>query len=196
MVNRLLVEQGYATVAPLATDTRYTKTFAAGQEQAQAKKAGLWAKCQTPLADATVKPITGDVAKAAPAYPSVSASYGIDAWHATDYSNGTCGTLPQPKLTKSLAKVLMGRGGKLTGQVGVLDQGRVGGIQRRSRCNSHHHHSGPSATNRSATNDTIPQVPQPSSSGRTGAIRNDGTTSGATGRGACSHHGGVNHWLL
>lgn len=30
---------------------------------------------------------------------------------------------------------------------------------------------------------------------RTGAICNDGTRSNATGRGACSHHGGVNYWL-
>jgi hypothetical protein len=29
---------------------------------------------------------------------------------------------------------------------------------------------------------------------RTGAVCNDGTTSSATGRGACSHHGGVNYW--
>jgi len=29
---------------------------------------------------------------------------------------------------------------------------------------------------------------------RTGAICNDGTTSGATGRGACSWHGGVREW--
>lgn len=31
--------------------------------------------------------------------------------------------------------------------------------------------------------------------GRTGAVCRDGTTSGATGRGACSHHGGVDHWI-
>src|SRR2546423_166840 len=30
---------------------------------------------------------------------------------------------------------------------------------------------------------------------RIGCICNDGTRSSATGRGACSHHGGVNHWL-
>lgn len=30
---------------------------------------------------------------------------------------------------------------------------------------------------------------------RTGAICRDGTRSSATGRGACSHHGGVDHWL-
>ena len=30
---------------------------------------------------------------------------------------------------------------------------------------------------------------------RTGAICNDGTSSTATGSGACSHHGGVDHWL-
>jgi uncharacterized protein YgiM (DUF1202 family) len=31
--------------------------------------------------------------------------------------------------------------------------------------------------------------------GRVGAICRDGTRSNATGRGACSHHGGVDHWL-
>ncbi len=31
--------------------------------------------------------------------------------------------------------------------------------------------------------------------GRSGAVCNDGTTSSATGSGACSKHGGVNHWL-
>ncbi|WP_230466806.1 DUF3761 domain-containing protein [Faecalibacter macacae] len=30
---------------------------------------------------------------------------------------------------------------------------------------------------------------------RSGAICNDGTQSSATGRGACSHHGGVAYWL-
>lgn len=30
---------------------------------------------------------------------------------------------------------------------------------------------------------------------RIGAVCNDGTYSNATGRGACSHHGGVNHWV-
>lgn len=30
---------------------------------------------------------------------------------------------------------------------------------------------------------------------RTGAICNDGTTSSATGSGACSGHGGVSNWL-
>jgi hypothetical protein len=30
---------------------------------------------------------------------------------------------------------------------------------------------------------------------RTGCICRDGTQSTATGRGACSHHGGVDHWL-
>lgn len=34
-----------------------------------------------------------------------------------------------------------------------------------------------------------------SSGGRTGAECNDGTYSSATGRGACSHHGGVAVWL-
>jgi hypothetical protein len=36
----------------------------------------------------------------------------------------------------------------------------------------------------------------PVSSGvRVGAICNDGTTSTATGSGACSHHGGVKEWI-
>jgi uncharacterized protein YgiM (DUF1202 family) len=30
---------------------------------------------------------------------------------------------------------------------------------------------------------------------RVGAVCNDGTRSNATGRGACSHHGGVSYWL-
>ena len=30
---------------------------------------------------------------------------------------------------------------------------------------------------------------------RVGAVCNDGTRSDATGRGACSHHGGVAHWV-
>ena len=33
------------------------------------------------------------------------------------------------------------------------------------------------------------------SGGRTGAICRDGWRSSATGRGACSHHGGVGYWL-
>lgn len=38
-------------------------------------------------------------------------------------------------------------------------------------------------------------APQTTSSGRTGATCRDGTHSNATGRGACSHHGGVATWL-
>lgn len=38
-------------------------------------------------------------------------------------------------------------------------------------------------------------APQPSSGGRIGAICRDGSRSFATGRGACSHHGGVAYWL-
>ncbi len=38
-------------------------------------------------------------------------------------------------------------------------------------------------------------APVPAPGGvRTGAVCNDGTPSSATGSGACSHHGGVNHW--
>jgi hypothetical protein len=37
--------------------------------------------------------------------------------------------------------------------------------------------------------------PVPASGVRIGAICRDGTRSSATGRGACSHHGGVDHWL-
>lgn len=38
-------------------------------------------------------------------------------------------------------------------------------------------------------------APGPSSGLRSGAICMDGATSMATGRGACSHHGGVSHWF-
>lgn len=41
---------------------------------------------------------------------------------------------------------------------------------------------------------SAPASPAPSQ-GRTGAICKDGWKSTATGRGACSHHGGVDHWL-
>jgi hypothetical protein len=40
-----------------------------------------------------------------------------------------------------------------------------------------------------------PTYSTPSSGARTGAICKDGTPSSATGSGACSHHGGVDHWL-
>ncbi len=39
-------------------------------------------------------------------------------------------------------------------------------------------------------------TPNPLSGQRYGAICRDGTQSGATGRGACSHHGGVAQWLV
>jgi len=38
-------------------------------------------------------------------------------------------------------------------------------------------------------------TPAPVTGVRVGAICRDGTRSSATGRGACSHHGGVDHWL-
>jgi hypothetical protein len=41
---------------------------------------------------------------------------------------------------------------------------------------------------------TEPAPAQPTG-GRIGAVCRDGTRSSATGRGACSHHGGVDHWL-
>lgn len=40
-----------------------------------------------------------------------------------------------------------------------------------------------------------PSAPQTQSGGRTGATCRDGSHSNATGRGACSHHGGVAEWL-
>lgn len=40
-----------------------------------------------------------------------------------------------------------------------------------------------------------PQTLAPQTTYRVGAICRDGTRSSATGRGACSHHGGVDHWL-
>lgn len=40
-----------------------------------------------------------------------------------------------------------------------------------------------------------PSAPSTNSNGRTGAICRDGWRSSATGRGACSHHGGVSYWL-
>ena len=41
-----------------------------------------------------------------------------------------------------------------------------------------------------------PAIVAPSTGVRVGAICRDGTRSSATGRGACSHHGGVDHWLV
>ena len=35
----------------------------------------------------------------------------------------------------------------------------------------------------------------PTEGTRCGAVCNDGTTSDATGSGACSYHGGVDHWI-
>jgi hypothetical protein len=42
---------------------------------------------------------------------------------------------------------------------------------------------------------TVQPAPSSSGGGRIGAICRDGSHSNATGRGACSHHGGVDHWL-
>ena len=43
---------------------------------------------------------------------------------------------------------------------------------------------------------TRTEMPVPTSEGiRIGAICRDGSHSNATGRGACSHHGGVDYWL-
>ena len=43
---------------------------------------------------------------------------------------------------------------------------------------------------------TCKEESSPTSSGeRIGAICKDGTTSTATGSGACSSHGGVDHWI-
>lgn len=43
---------------------------------------------------------------------------------------------------------------------------------------------------------TKQKAPPRKSRRRVGAICNDGTRSYATGRGACSHHGGVSYWLV
>jgi hypothetical protein len=42
---------------------------------------------------------------------------------------------------------------------------------------------------------TLPTYQSSGGGGRVGAICNDGWKSSATGRGACSHHGGVDYWL-
>ncbi len=36
---------------------------------------------------------------------------------------------------------------------------------------------------------------EPSEGVRIGAVCKDGSTTDATGQGACSHHGGVDHWI-
>lgn len=41
---------------------------------------------------------------------------------------------------------------------------------------------------------TEPPAPPETTGQRTGAVCNDGTTSTATGSGACSHHHGVSYW--
>lgn len=43
---------------------------------------------------------------------------------------------------------------------------------------------------------SAPTIVVQSSGVRVGAICRDGSRSSATGRGACSHHGGVDHWLV
>ncbi len=47
---------------------------------------------------------------------------------------------------------------------------------------------------------TVEPEPEPeeedSETVRTGAVCRDGSESSATGRGACSHHGGVDHWIM
>ncbi len=45
------------------------------------------------------------------------------------------------------------------------------------------------------TERTYTYAPAPSSNYRSGAICRDGWRSSATGRGACSHHGGVDYWI-
>lgn len=47
----------------------------------------------------------------------------------------------------------------------------------------------------SSDNDEPEPEPIPQQCIRIGAICNDGTTSTATGSGACSHHGGVKNWI-
>jgi hypothetical protein len=43
---------------------------------------------------------------------------------------------------------------------------------------------------------SVPSCTQSTNPGnRTGAVCKDGTISSATGQGACSGHGGVDHWL-
>lgn len=44
-------------------------------------------------------------------------------------------------------------------------------------------------------NTTYTPAPGPSSGSRSGAVCKDGWISSATGRGACSHHGGVRYWF-
>jgi len=47
----------------------------------------------------------------------------------------------------------------------------------------------------SCSSDNDNPVDSSSSGERIGAVCRDGTTSTATGSGACSHHGGVDHWI-
>jgi len=55
--------------------------------------------------------------------------------------------------------------------------------------------SSPNTTDASSFSPSRHQLEIPAPSGtRTGAICRDGWASDATGRGACSHHGGVDHW--
>lgn len=53
----------------------------------------------------------------------------------------------------------------------------------------------PTAAPRPALRPQAPAAPAAPSGGRVGAVCRDGSRSSATGRGACSHHGGVAQWL-
>jgi hypothetical protein len=49
--------------------------------------------------------------------------------------------------------------------------------------------------NTNTTQKIIKKTASQNSGERIGCICRDGTSSNATGRGACSHHGGVDHWI-
>jgi hypothetical protein len=75
----------------------------------------------------------------------------------------------------------------------VLENGEVSRIGLAAGCNSGSIYGGASVV--FAQIKTQPTPSYSNSGYRTGAICNDGTSSSATGSGACSWHGGVDYWL-
>jgi len=181
----MLVQTGYARSQASANDTRYSAQFSQAEIQAQNNKSGLWGKCDVAPAPALVEttPQQSVPAVVAPVPVTATSKYPTALfWNQPNYGSGVC---LSEQATAPYAII------------GKTNDDQWWQVQTSTKRCWVPLSNVIVAGNRALVSVVVTIVDQPSAPKtgvRTGAICRDGWTSSATGRGACSHHGGVGHW--
>jgi endonuclease YncB( thermonuclease family) len=174
-INAELVKQGYARVATYPPDIRYASLFVSLEQEARAAARGLWGPAGND-GGACIPTPTPTLAGQPPTLPTSTSG------------------VPPPVNTPTMIP-----GSTPCGA--ICNDGWVSSSTGSGTCSSHggvkewiYSNCPPPAT-ATRVPTPRPQPTAPPSGARCGAVCRDGSTSSATGSGACSHHGGVDHWI-